>query len=414
MWYPDYCTYPRCDTSKSFYKNNRFKRLLLCKICDARFSLDDNCFFSVKLRYPHWSNTLILKKKRKHFIIHKSVDSKCLYYLHNLKKDYSKNKYKLHYIYHEFTMDFYMNLNTLLKKASSFSKHNAHVMSLCLTLHINLTGSERPVQHQHFPPADHQLLRERRCPHQAFCWSIPLWKKDAFTTNKTYIMSAVSRSIIGYQGCLTNVALVLASSPCAWHSRDLQSSRKTLSSLLTAIMPIFSLQWNSEKILHSRSHNSLDFPITMLFLQSTTYLNKWLSGWTIPIRHFTVTQMALTTSTTRAIPCPLDRTLYITFSVYINTINIKFSIKWSCCRILITCQANNSFLWVNRTVEYWSHQSGCENILRRSIGIKLMIILFQQKRENCVLFLLFGKNGCEQSPLMSQGTDPLWFLRAKP
>ena len=35
---------------------------------------------------------------------------------------------------------FSMNLNTLLKNASSpkFSKHNTHVMSLCLTFHVNL------------------------------------------------------------------------------------------------------------------------------------------------------------------------------------------------------------------------------------------------------------------------------------
>lgn len=58
-----------------------------------------------------------------------------------LREDYVKNKYKLHYIYREFTMDFSsMDLNALPKNASSlkFSKHNAHVMSLCLTLHVNL------------------------------------------------------------------------------------------------------------------------------------------------------------------------------------------------------------------------------------------------------------------------------------
>ena len=92
---------------------------------------------AVKLRCPHCGNTLIPKKDRKHFIIHKCVNPKCPYYLHNLKKvdkedlnkDYGKNKYKLHYIYREFTMDFFsMDLSTLPKNASSlkFSKHNAH------------------------------------------------------------------------------------------------------------------------------------------------------------------------------------------------------------------------------------------------------------------------------------------------
>ncbi len=38
-----------------------------------------------------------------------------------------------------------MDLNTLPRNASSlkFSKHNAHVMSLCLTLHVNLGLSLR-------------------------------------------------------------------------------------------------------------------------------------------------------------------------------------------------------------------------------------------------------------------------------
>lgn len=79
------------------------------------------------------------------------MNPKCPYYLHNLKKvdlkeDFGKNKYKLHYIYREFTMDFFsMDLNALPKNASSlkFSRHNAHVMSLCLTLHINLGLSLR-------------------------------------------------------------------------------------------------------------------------------------------------------------------------------------------------------------------------------------------------------------------------------
>ena len=64
----------------------------------------------------------------------------------DLDEDYGKNKYKLHYIYRKFTVDFFaMDLNSLLQNDSSlkFSKHNAHFMSLCLTLHINLGLSLR-------------------------------------------------------------------------------------------------------------------------------------------------------------------------------------------------------------------------------------------------------------------------------
>ena len=113
---PDDCTCPRCDAPKPFlYKNNGSKGQLLCKVCAARFSPAESRFSSLKLRCPHCGNTLVPKKERKHFILHKCVNSKCPYYLHNLRKvdkddlkeDYAKNKYKLHYIYREFTMDFF-------------------------------------------------------------------------------------------------------------------------------------------------------------------------------------------------------------------------------------------------------------------------------------------------------------------
>lgn len=127
---------------------------MLCKVCDAKFSPEENRFSSTKLRCPHCGNVLVPKKNRKHFIVHKCVNSKCPYYLHNLKKvdkehlekENGKNEYKLHYIYREFVIDFFhMDLNSLPKNVSSlkFSKHNAHIMSLCLTLHVNLGLSLR-------------------------------------------------------------------------------------------------------------------------------------------------------------------------------------------------------------------------------------------------------------------------------
>ena len=64
----------------------------------------------------------------------------------NLDEDYGKNKYKLHYIYRQFTVDFFrMDLNSLPKGASSlkFNKYNPHIMSLCLTFRVNLGLSLR-------------------------------------------------------------------------------------------------------------------------------------------------------------------------------------------------------------------------------------------------------------------------------
>ena len=75
---PDSCTCPRCDAPKPFlYKNNGSKGQLLCKVCSARFSSDESRFSSVKLRCPHCGNTLVPKKERKHFIIHKCINPKC-------------------------------------------------------------------------------------------------------------------------------------------------------------------------------------------------------------------------------------------------------------------------------------------------------------------------------------------------
>lgn len=83
----DNCTCPRCDAPKPFlYKNNGSKGQLLCKICDARLPPDESRFSPVKLRCPHCGHTLVPKKERKHFIIHKCVNTKCPYYLYNLKK----------------------------------------------------------------------------------------------------------------------------------------------------------------------------------------------------------------------------------------------------------------------------------------------------------------------------------------
>ena len=147
---PEDIVCPLCGAPHHFiYDNNGGNGQYRCKICVQTFRSGDLVTTPVRMLCPHCRKALVAKKERRHFILHKCVNPKCPYYLHNLKKvdkadlkaDYGKNKYKLHYIYRQFTIDFFsMELSTLPKNASSlkFSKHNAHVMSLCLTLHINL------------------------------------------------------------------------------------------------------------------------------------------------------------------------------------------------------------------------------------------------------------------------------------
>jgi DNA-directed RNA polymerase subunit RPC12/RpoP len=88
----------------------------LCKVCGLRFNKDKKDFKIVALVCPYCGRILVKKKERKHFNIHKCVNEKCPFYLQSLKKlspedleEYKKDKhkFKLHYIYREFTIDYF-------------------------------------------------------------------------------------------------------------------------------------------------------------------------------------------------------------------------------------------------------------------------------------------------------------------
>ncbi|MBO4609410.1 MAG: DDE-type integrase/transposase/recombinase [Lachnospiraceae bacterium] len=230
----DDCKCPRCNAPKIYlYKNNGAKGQLQCKVCQTLFSPEDNRRSSLKLRCPYCSHVLTPKKDRKHFIVHKCINPKCPYYLNNLKKvdkedledDYGKNKYKLHYIYREFTIDFFrMDITTLPRNASSlkFTKNNSYIMSLCLTYRVNLGLSLRKTAQAlkdiHNISVSHQMVANY-CKAAAICIkpfvdTYP-YEKDldhlAMTADETYIkvrgvkgyiwfiMNAATRAIIGYQ-----------------------------------------------------------------------------------------------------------------------------------------------------------------------------------------------------------------------
>ena len=140
----------------------------------------------------------------------------------DLKEDYGKNKYKLHYIYREFQIDFFrMDLGTLPKNASSlkFSKHDQHVMSLCLTYKVNLGLSFRKTAQAlndiHGISISHQQVANY-CKTASVCIKPFIDNYDyktgnVFTADETYIkirgiktyiwfiMDATKRSVIGYQ-----------------------------------------------------------------------------------------------------------------------------------------------------------------------------------------------------------------------
>ena len=222
---------PLCGAPHHYiYDNNGGHGQYQCKICGQTFTTGENVTTPMRLLCPYCNHTLVPKKDRRHFIVHKCVNPKCSYYLHNLKKvskedlqeDYGKNKYKLHYIYRQFTIDFFdMDLNSLPKNASSlkFNKHNSHIMSLCLTMHINLGLSLRKTKQAlkdlYNIDISHQQIANY-CKTAAICVkpfidNYNYKKSSVFTADETYIkvrgikgyiwfiMDAASRSILGYQ-----------------------------------------------------------------------------------------------------------------------------------------------------------------------------------------------------------------------
>ena len=146
----------RCGAPHNYlYDNNGGRGQFLCKICGLRFNKDKTDFKIGALVCPYCGNILMKKKDRKHFNIHKCVNKKCSFYLNSLNKlspeqkveyEKEKHKFKLHYIYREFTTDFFkMDLSTMPKGAVNltFRNFSPHIMGLCLTYNVNLGLSTR-------------------------------------------------------------------------------------------------------------------------------------------------------------------------------------------------------------------------------------------------------------------------------
>lgn len=218
-----------CAPHHYLFDNNGGKGQYKCSICSKTFSSGKNTKKPLVLRCPYCNHSLSPKKNRKFFIVHKCTNKNCTYYLNNLKLinkntlgNNEKSKYKLHYIYREFTIDFFaMDLNSLPKNASSlkFTKNSSHIMGLCLTYHVNLGLSLRKTSQAlkdlYGINVSHTMIANY-CKTAAsvikpFVDNYNYPKSDTFTADETYIkvsgakgyiwfiMDAVSRSIIGYR-----------------------------------------------------------------------------------------------------------------------------------------------------------------------------------------------------------------------
>ena len=228
---PDTCTCPHCDAPSTYlYRNNGKGGQLLCKICGKLHNPSLRERAAMKLLCPFCSHSLSPKKERKEFIVYKCTNVKCPHYLQNLKKvdkedleePHGKNKYKLHYIYREFTANFFkMDIRSLPSNASSldFRKFNSHIMGLCLTMHVNLGLSLRKTSQAlkdlYGISISHQMVanyaRTAALVIKPFVDNYPYKVGESFTADETYIkvrgvkgyvwfiVDVVSRAIIGYR-----------------------------------------------------------------------------------------------------------------------------------------------------------------------------------------------------------------------
>ena len=229
---PENCTCPECGAPRDYlYRNNGKKGQLLCKVCGTRFAPDLNRFRKqYTLRCPYCDHALVKVKERKHFNVHKCINQKCSYYVRNFAKlddharhdEQARHEYKLHYIYREFTTDFFrMDLDSLPKNASSlrFDKFSSHIVGLCLTYHINHQISLRRTAdlmwEVHGVKISHQqianycktaaMIVKPFVDHYDYKPSSDLAADETYTKVKGkkgyvwFIMDAVKRSILGYR-----------------------------------------------------------------------------------------------------------------------------------------------------------------------------------------------------------------------
>jgi len=220
---------PKCGAPHHYiYDNNGDRGQFKCSVCDKIFNESNYATKPIVLVCPYCGHTLTQKKDRKHFRIHKCTNPKCSYYLNGLKrlpsdvKPSEKYKYKLHYIYREFTVDFFkMDLHALSKRAINFNfkKFNPHIMGLCLTYHVNLKLSTRQTAHalaevhgikiSHTMVANYALTAATVI--KPFVDTFEYKPSNILSADETYIkvkgirhyvwivMDACKKSILGYQ-----------------------------------------------------------------------------------------------------------------------------------------------------------------------------------------------------------------------
>lgn len=145
---------PRCGAPHQYlYDNNGGRGQFLCKVCSFRFEKSKP--FNTYLTCPYCGKVLDLRKSRKQFNVHSCRNYDCSFYINSLNsltpedfKEYQLHpeRFKLHYFYREFTVDFFqMDLKSMPKGSVNlnFRNFSPHILGLCLTYIVNLGLSTR-------------------------------------------------------------------------------------------------------------------------------------------------------------------------------------------------------------------------------------------------------------------------------
>lgn len=121
---------PRCSAPHDYlYDNNGGNGQFKCSVCSCTFITGEQHNKPIVFKCPHCENTLVAIKERSVFRIHKCVIKKCPYYQARKKQladdlsEGDKYLHKVHYIYREFTVNFFdMDLHSLPQHSSSTFK----------------------------------------------------------------------------------------------------------------------------------------------------------------------------------------------------------------------------------------------------------------------------------------------------
>jgi transposase-like protein/transcription elongation factor Elf1 len=222
---------PHCNApSEYLYDNTGKSNQFECKVCHNIFSKEQDYSKTLALRCPYCNSILSLIKKRKNFNIYKCQSKKCSYLqtsLNGLSKEQKTEfkehptRFKIHYLYREFTTDFFkVDLHSIPRNASSlaFRKFSPHIMGLALTYLVNCGLSTRKTAHilkeVHDVSISHTQI-SNYATSVAFCLkpfvdnydyqpSTTLAADETYTKTKGskryvwFVIDAIKKSILGY------------------------------------------------------------------------------------------------------------------------------------------------------------------------------------------------------------------------